>query len=136
MNGFSLEQASANNGTSPSLHRDTFQEFLGLETFIVARGQTIELTFRLPNVCIFRFAQPSSRLHERVQHYLQVERRTADDLEHIGGRGLLLKRFAQLTQQARVFDGDDGLISEGLHERNLLIGEWLNLQPVNGDRSN
>ncbi len=29
------------------------------------------------------------------QHRLQVERRAADDLEHVGGRGLLIERFAQ-----------------------------------------
>ena len=46
----------------------------------------------------------------------QLAGRTADDLEHLGGRGLLLQRFAQivgalaqLLEQPRVLDGDDGL---------------------------
>ena len=43
------------------------------------------------------------------QHRLQIEGRAADDLEHVGGGGLLLQRFAQLVEQARVLDGDDGL---------------------------
>ena len=44
---------------------------------------------------------------------LQIERRAADDLEHVGGRGLLLQRFgeivgalAQFVEQPRVLDGD------------------------------
>ena len=32
---------------------------------------------------------------------LQIERRAADDLEHIGSGGLLLERFAQLIEQSR-----------------------------------
>src|SRR5262249_33212779 len=44
---------------------------------------------------IIRLTQPSYRFHERVQHYLQIERRAADDLEHVGGGGLLLEGLAQ-----------------------------------------
>ena len=54
-------------------------------------------------------------LDERVEDGLQVEGRAADDLEHVGGRGLLLQRFsraAQLVEQAGVLDGDDGLVGE------------------------
>jgi hypothetical protein len=36
----------------------------------------------------------------------QIERRAADDLEHVGGGRLLLQGFAQLVQQPRVFDSD------------------------------
>ena len=41
-------------------------------------------------------------------------------------RSLLLQRFPQLVQQARVLDGDDGLGSESLEKRDLLIGERIN----------
>ena len=57
----------------------------------------------------------------RVEHRLKVERRAGDDLQHVGGGGLLLQRFreiigtrAQLAQQARVLDGDHGLRGEVL----------------------
>ena len=43
---------------------------------------------------------------------MQFERRPTDDLKHVSGRGLLLERFAQLVEQPRVLDGDDGLIGE------------------------
>ena len=38
-------------------------------------------------VCI---AQPRCRLDQRIQHRLQIEARSADHLEHVGGAGLLL----------------------------------------------
>ena len=64
---------------------------------------------------------------------MQVERRAADDFEHIGGGGLLLQRFAQFVEQARVFDGDDRLCGEALYELNLLFGERAYLLAVNGE---
>ena len=63
-------------------------------------------------------AQPRGRLDQRIEHRLQIEGRAADDLEHVGGGGLLLQRLeivgalAQLVEQARVLDGDDGLLAK------------------------
>ena len=42
-------------------------------------------------------AQRAPRIRQRVEHRLQIERRAADDLEHVGGGGLLL----QTTRAAR-----------------------------------
>ena len=61
-----------------------------------------------------RLAQARGRLDQRVEHRLQIERRAADDLEHVGGGGLLLQGFAQLVEQPRVLDGDDRLGGEVL----------------------
>src|SRR5262249_41098100 len=47
-----------------------------------------------------------------LQYCLQVERRAADDLQHVGSRGLLLQGLTQFAQQPGVLDGDDGLGSE------------------------
>ena len=82
----------------------------------------------------FRLAQPSSRLHQCVEHCLQIERRTADDLEHVGGGRLLLKRFAQFVEQPRVLDGDDGLGGEARDQRDLLIGKGTNFLAGKGER--
>ena len=60
------------------------------------------------------------RFDKRLQHRLQIESRAADDLEHVGGGGLLLQRFAQLVEQPRVLDGDHGLIGKGPHQSDLL----------------
>ena len=53
------------------------------------------------------------------KHGLQIERRAADDLEHVGGGGLLLQRFAQFVEQPRVLDGDDGLIGKVREQADL-----------------
>ena len=67
------------------------------------------------------------------QHGLQIEGRAADDLEHVGGGGLLLQRFAQLVEQPRVLDGDDGLGGEVLDQFDLLVGERSDLLTIDGD---
>jgi hypothetical protein len=72
-------------------------------------------------------------LHERVEHRLEFECRAADDLEHVGGRGLLLQRFAQLVEEAHVLDRDDGLRGEVLDQLDLLVGEGPNLLAVDID---
>ena len=55
-------------------------------------------------------------------------------LQHLDGRGLLLQRLgkivgalAQLAEQPRVLDGDDGLGGEVLQQIDLLVGERPNL---------
>jgi hypothetical protein len=54
-------------------------------------------------------------------------------LKHVGGGGLLLQRFAQLVEQARVLDGNDGLRGEVRQHINLLIRERANLLSIDGD---
>ena len=50
-------------------------------------------------------------------------------LQNLRGRGLLLERLLQLAcarlqilEQPRVLDRDDGLVGEGLKQRDLLVG--------------
>ena len=69
-----------------------------------------------------------------VEHRLQIERRTADDLQHIGGRSLLRERLLEvararlhLVEQPHILDGDHGLVGEGLDELDLPRVEWANL---------
>ena len=80
------------------------------------------------------FTQPRGRLDQRVEDRLQIEGRAADHLEHIGGGGLLLKRFAQLVEQARVLDRDHSLSGEVREQLDLLLGERL-APPVDRWRS-
>src|SRR5262249_46602372 len=61
------------------------------------------------NSRIVRLAESRCRLSKRIEHDLQIERRPADDLKHIGGRGLLLQRFAEFIEQARILDGNKRL---------------------------
>ena len=87
----------------------------------------------MPQRHTVRLAQSRRRFDQRVEHRLQVESRAADDLEHVGGGGLLLQRFAQLVEQAGVLDGDDGLGGEVRHQLDLLVGERPDLLAVDGD---
>jgi hypothetical protein len=73
---------------------------------------------------------------------LQVERRAADNLEHVGRGGLLLERFReigcalpQLIEQLQFVDRDHGLIGEISDQLDLLFTECPNLSPVDGDRA-
>ncbi len=63
--------------------------------------------------CLVGVTEPRRGLDERLQHGLQIERRAADDFQHVGGRGLLLQGFgqvvgslAQFLEESRVLDGD------------------------------
>jgi hypothetical protein len=42
-------------------------------------------------------AQTSRRARKSIENLLKIKRRSADHPEHIGGRGLLLKRFMQVV---------------------------------------
>ena len=87
-------------------------------------------------------AQRLGGLGQRGQHRFQVERRAADDLQHLGGRGLLLQGFAQIVgahaqfaEQPRVLDRDHGLAGETRHQIDLLVGEGTNVLAENRDRT-
>src|SRR5215831_13802945 len=67
---------------------------------------------------------------DRVEHGLDVGRRTRDYAQYLGGCCLIFKGFLQLAltrllgfEQPRVLDGDDGLVGEGVDEFDLAFGE-------------
>src|SRR5262249_21342530 len=49
---------------------------------------------------------------------------------------LLLQRFAQLVEQARVLDRDDGLVGEVLDQLDLLVSERAHLLAIDTDATN
>src|SRR5215472_6599724 len=80
---------------------------------------------------------------DRVEHRLNVGRRTGDYAQHLASRGLILKRLLKFAlacllrlEQPRVFDGDDGLVGEGLEYLNLLVGEGLYLGTPENQHAN
>src|SRR5262249_37773960 len=75
----------------------------------VARFEVVSFALRSTYGYHVRLAKARCRLNKRVQNGLQIEGRAADDLEHVGGGGLLLQRFAQLIEQACVLDSDHSL---------------------------
>jgi len=56
--------------------------------------------------------EPSGVFDDRFEHGLRIEGRAADDVENLRRGSLLLQRLAQLVEQARVLDGDDGLAAK------------------------
>ena len=66
------------------------------------------------NGCHVCVAKPGSRLDQSIEDGFEIESRSTDDFEHIGGGGLLLEGFAQLIEQPRVLDGDDRLCGKVL----------------------
>ena len=86
-------------------------------------GKAKNIALHLKDRGVVGIAQARCRLDKRIEDTLHVERRAADDFEHVAGCGLLLKGFTQLVEQPRVLDGDDGLVGESLQELHLLIRE-------------
>ena len=76
----------------------------------------------------------------RLEHGHQVAGRAGDDLEHLGGRGLLLERLGQLAgarlhlvEQPHVLDRDHRLVGEGGDQLDLLFGEWADAGSLQDD---
>src|SRR5262249_41891254 len=90
----------------------------------------------------FRLADSRGVFQYRFKHWVEVASRRADNLQHFRSRGLLVQRFAQvigalaqLVEQPRVLDGDDGLRSEVSDQFNLLVGEWAHFLTVDDYRA-
>src|SRR5215813_4494522 len=66
----------------------------------------------------------------RLEHRREIARRGIDDLQYLGGCGLLLQCFARLGDQPRVLHRDDRLRREVLQQRDLLIGKRPHLLPI------
>src|SRR4029077_17279068 len=58
-----------------------------------------------------------------LKHRLKLTGRAADDLQNFRCRGLLLERFAEVVEQPRILDGDDGLLREVLDHLDLPVGK-------------
>ena len=91
VNGLAFQHGAAGERAMVHWNRMTFQVRLivASETVVCDALQKVALWARYTS-CL-RFAQARCRFDERLQHGLQIECRAADDLEHIGGRGLLLQ---------------------------------------------
>src|SRR5262249_2606038 len=133
MNRPTLESGARSGSVPSGSKRSAREELSALRGHIESSDQIKELTIEAEDECLIRLAQPCRRLDQRVEHGLKIESRAADDLEHVGGGGLLLKRFAQLVEQANVLDGDDGLAGGGWEQSDLLVGGWPHPLPIDGD---
>ena len=71
----------------------------------------------------------------RVEHRSEIAGRGIDGLQHLGGRGLPLKRFALFVQEPDVLNCDHRLVGEILDKLNLPLSEWSHLLAVNVDHA-
>ena len=86
--------------------------------------------------------QFSRRAGERIHDSFEIERRPADDLQHVGGRGLLLQRFREiagarlhLVEQPHILDRDHRLVGEGLQQLHVMRDKRSRLDPRRADHA-
>src|SRR5262245_65154509 len=78
------------------------------------RGEMEKFAVIGEHVTVSRLAEPDRSLEHRVEHRCEVAGRGIDDLQYLGGRGLLLQRLARLGQEPRVLHCDNRLRREVL----------------------
>jgi len=76
---------------------------------------------------------PDSAPHDCVEHGLHISWRARDHPENFTGRRQIPIAPLQFLEQANVLNRDDGLIGEGLEERDLLPRERAHLKPSDRD---
>src|SRR5262249_44193298 len=88
-------------------------------------------------------AQSSRAPNDSLKDRLQISWGAGNHTENFPCRRLLLQRlsqiavaFLQFLEQPHVFDGDYGLVGEGLQKVNLLVGEWTDLGTADQNRAN
>ena len=106
------------------------------------RDETESVAFAQPQVAEPGTADAHRILQHGLEHGLKLAGRRADDLQHLGGRRLLLQRLAeivgalaQLVEQPRVLDGDDGLAGESLQHCDLFVGERPGHKPHDAEQA-
>src|SRR5262245_32542598 len=102
----------------------------GRSNLPMVRDEAQTIAKYLKDCRVIRIAQSRCGLHQRIEYFLHVERRPADDLQNVGGGSLLFQGFRQLAlarllslEQSRVLNGDHRLVGEGLDQRDLLVIE-------------
>src|SRR6516162_3977369 len=85
------------------------------------RSATKPLALAQENNRIVRLAKPARTLGDGFQYRLNIRRGGSDHTEDLACHGLLLQRFAQLVEQARILNSDDGLCGEVLAQLDLFV---------------
>src|SRR5215472_6146975 len=101
--------------------RGSRQKFLKRRWCAVDGGRMDPLAIIGPKGPESGSAQSQGLFEHRVEHRSEVARRAIDDLQYLGGRGLLLEGLARLGQQPRILHRDDRLRREILQQRDLLV---------------
>src|SRR5215469_11199296 len=70
-------------------------------------------------------AQKHRLFDYRVKHGSEIAGRRIDNLQHLGGRSLLLQGLAGFGDEPRILHRDDRLVGKGAHQLDLPFGEGL-----------
>ena len=132
----SLQNGSSRSRRSVLVDRIPLHHLDKVRRMAEAGCNAIKLSVLPVDEALVRAAETDGILYQRLQHYLQVEGRPADDLEHVCRGGLLLQRLAQLVEQARVLNRDDGLLRKILQQRYLCVRERTDLLTIDSDSTN
>ena len=92
-----LKGGTAGHGLAINSDRISLKPFVHLGGDIVGGRRPQQLALRAKEECAFRRAQTRRALDHGIEHRLQIEGRTANDLKHLRGRGLLRQRFLKLA---------------------------------------
>src|SRR3954451_6210969 len=95
-------------------------QLFAADTRQAARCQTAITFTELLNDPAWRSAESSGGIENGLKHRVEIGRRGSDDPQYLCRRRLLFQCLAQIgvallqfPKQARVLDGDDGLVREG-----------------------
>ena len=86
-----FEHGAPGDCFSPERNRPASHERVELRRHPVGGGVLIGRSLLPHDGRHVRLAKAGCRFNEHIEHSLKVEGRAADDLEHIGGDGLLLQ---------------------------------------------
>src|SRR5262249_41649933 len=88
------------------------------------RDSHVAIPFEHPQATKGCFTKMHRFFEHCLEHGRKDARRRIDGLQHLRRCCLLLQRIAQLVEQPRVLDRDDGLAGEAFDEFDLLLSEW------------
>src|SRR5262245_39360112 len=93
MDGPALRGHAANESTGATGRNRVASDEVGIFGREAVAGREMICTIaQLKDECALRLAQVGRRLDQRIEYGLQVEGRSADDFQYVGGSGLLLDR--------------------------------------------
>src|SRR5262249_16173290 len=88
-----FERNTADDRSAPRCEWMALQERVKFRRETCNRRRTVLSVFPAGYQNHFGVAKTGGRRNHAIERQFQVERRSADDVEHLGGRGLIVKGF-------------------------------------------
>ena len=90
LNSLAVQQDTAGHAPAPRRKRHRLHIVFKFSRMAKASGRVKSRISWAKDLRQLRLAQARCQLDQRLEHRLEVEGRATDDLEHVGGRGLLM----------------------------------------------